>query len=247
MKRLLAVLTGLAIAGLRRHRTRPAGSRIRIPGRDGERTVPAESLGLGSGTQLTIVPRRRDRAQEQPGGRHPAAPAWNAARPSWSRSMPAICPRSRSTPIIRWNKSGGGRQRRPQRVEGREKQRHHPVARRQRGCQHHDLRFRPHRCLAPPGLRPVLRGPCRPFLGRERRRLPASARPSTTCSSRKNWSASAKKTVRQFEKRLEQVKGFVEAGTRQKYDLTKAQGRPRERPADARSKPAPSSASPRPR
>lgn len=30
-------------------------------------------------------------------------------------------------------------------------------------------------------------------------------------------------TVRQFEKRLEQVKGFVEAGTRQKYDLTKAQ------------------------
>lgn len=30
-------------------------------------------------------------------------------------------------------------------------------------------------------------------------------------------------TVRQFEKRLEQVKGFVEVGTRQKYDLTKAQ------------------------
>ncbi len=30
-------------------------------------------------------------------------------------------------------------------------------------------------------------------------------------------------TVRQFEKRLEQVKGFVDAGTRQKYDLTKAQ------------------------
>jgi len=30
-------------------------------------------------------------------------------------------------------------------------------------------------------------------------------------------------TVRQFQKRLEQVKGFVEAGTRQKYDLTKAQ------------------------
>jgi len=30
-------------------------------------------------------------------------------------------------------------------------------------------------------------------------------------------------TVRQFEKRLEQVQGFVEAGTRQKYDLTKAQ------------------------
>ncbi len=30
-------------------------------------------------------------------------------------------------------------------------------------------------------------------------------------------------TVRGFEKRLEQVKGFVEAGTRQKYDLTKAQ------------------------
>jgi outer membrane protein TolC len=30
-------------------------------------------------------------------------------------------------------------------------------------------------------------------------------------------------TVRQFEKRLEQVRGFVEAGTRQKYDLTKAQ------------------------
>lgn len=30
-------------------------------------------------------------------------------------------------------------------------------------------------------------------------------------------------TVRQFEKRLEQTKGFVEAGTRQKYDLTKAQ------------------------
>ena len=30
-------------------------------------------------------------------------------------------------------------------------------------------------------------------------------------------------TVRQFEKRLEQVKGFVEAETRQKYDLTKAQ------------------------
>src|SRR5204863_1452722 len=30
-------------------------------------------------------------------------------------------------------------------------------------------------------------------------------------------------TVRQFEKRLEQVKGFVEAGTRQKYDRTKAQ------------------------
>lgn len=30
-------------------------------------------------------------------------------------------------------------------------------------------------------------------------------------------------TVRQFEKRLEQVKGFVDVGTRQKYDLTKAQ------------------------
>jgi outer membrane protein TolC len=30
-------------------------------------------------------------------------------------------------------------------------------------------------------------------------------------------------TVRQFEKRLDQVKGFVEVGTRQKYDLTKAQ------------------------
>jgi outer membrane protein len=30
-------------------------------------------------------------------------------------------------------------------------------------------------------------------------------------------------TVRQFEKRLEQVRGFVEVGTRQKYDLTKAQ------------------------
>jgi outer membrane protein len=30
-------------------------------------------------------------------------------------------------------------------------------------------------------------------------------------------------TVRQFEKHLEQVRGFVEAGTRQKYDLTKAQ------------------------
>jgi outer membrane protein TolC len=30
-------------------------------------------------------------------------------------------------------------------------------------------------------------------------------------------------TVRQFEKRLEQVKGFVDAGSRQKYDLTKAQ------------------------
>ncbi len=30
-------------------------------------------------------------------------------------------------------------------------------------------------------------------------------------------------TVRQFEKRLEQVKGFVEVGTRAKYDLTKAQ------------------------
>jgi outer membrane protein TolC len=30
-------------------------------------------------------------------------------------------------------------------------------------------------------------------------------------------------TVRQFEKRLEQVRGFVDAGTRQKYDLTKAQ------------------------
>jgi outer membrane protein TolC len=30
-------------------------------------------------------------------------------------------------------------------------------------------------------------------------------------------------TVRQFEKRLEQVKGFVEVGTRARYDLTKAQ------------------------
>jgi outer membrane protein TolC len=30
-------------------------------------------------------------------------------------------------------------------------------------------------------------------------------------------------TLRQFEKRLEQVKAFVEAGTRQKYDLTKAE------------------------
>ncbi|MBI1851971.1 MAG: TolC family protein, partial [Planctomycetes bacterium] len=30
-------------------------------------------------------------------------------------------------------------------------------------------------------------------------------------------------TVRQFEKRLEQVQGFVEVGTRQRYDLTKAE------------------------
>ena len=30
-------------------------------------------------------------------------------------------------------------------------------------------------------------------------------------------------TVRQFEKRLEQAKGFVDVGTRQRYDLTKAQ------------------------
>ena len=33
----------------------------------------------------------------------------------------------------------------------------------------------------------------------------------------------ADETVRQFEKRLEQVRGFVEVGTRVKYDLTKAQ------------------------
>jgi len=33
----------------------------------------------------------------------------------------------------------------------------------------------------------------------------------------------AEQTVRQFEKRLEQVRGFVEVGTRVKYDLTKAQ------------------------
>jgi outer membrane protein len=33
----------------------------------------------------------------------------------------------------------------------------------------------------------------------------------------------AEETVRQFEKRLEQVRGFVEVGTRVKYDLTKAQ------------------------
>jgi outer membrane protein len=33
----------------------------------------------------------------------------------------------------------------------------------------------------------------------------------------------SEETVRQFEKRLEQVRGFVEVGTRVKYDLTKAQ------------------------
>jgi len=219
MKRLFAVLAGLALAGCS---DIDAARRVQDPEsrRNGERTVPAESLGLGSGTQLTVVRGVQIALQNNP------VVAISRARVEHSQAVleqvnAGYLPQISLNADYRWTKSGGAGNGNPSgsRIGN------------SRIVQSHAGSVDASVMIYDFGRTDASRRQAYAQFSAAHADL-SSAENDTVFNFRQAFYNVLKQeelvlvgeeTVRQFEKRLEQVKGFVEAGTRQKYDLTKAQ------------------------
>lgn len=220
MKRLLAVLTGLAIAGCAdiddARRVQDPESR-----RDGEHTVPAEALGLGSGTQLTIARGVQIALRNNP------IVAISRARVERSQAVleqvnAGYMPQISLNADYRWSKSGGA---------GNGVQSGSKIGKNSGIIQSHGGSVNASIMIYDFGRTDASRRQAYAQFTAAHADL-SSAENDVVFSFRQAFYNVLKQeelvrvgeeTVRQFEKRLEQVKGFVEAGTRQKYDLTKAQ------------------------
>jgi outer membrane protein len=220
MKRFLLVLAGLALAGCAdieaAHQAQNPESR-----RDGERTVPAESLGLGSGTRLTLSQGIQIALKNNP------SVAVSRALVEHSEAVleevsAGYLPQISFTSDYRWEKYGG---------TGNGVHPGSKIGANSGIIQTH---------AGSVGLSQMIYDFGRTDAARRQAYAQFSAA-STDLASAENdvifnfrqaffnqmkqeeLVRVGEETVRQFEKHLEQVKGFVEAGTRQKYDLTKAQ------------------------
>ncbi|MBV8880311.1 MAG: TolC family protein [Planctomycetaceae bacterium] len=220
MKGLLAVLAGLALAGCADIR---AARRAQDPDarRDGERSVPAESLGLGSGTQLSVDQGVRIALKNNP------IVAISRARVERNEAVleqvsAGYLPQISFGADYRWEKSGGA---------GNGTRSGSKIGRNSGIIQTHGGNVGVSQLLYDFGRLDARRRQAYALFSAAHADL-ASSENDTVFNFRQAFYNVLKQeelvrvgeeTVRQFEKRLEQVRGFVEAGSRQKYDLTKAQ------------------------
>jgi outer membrane protein TolC len=220
MKRFLAVLAALALAGCS---DIEAARKAQDPEnrRDGERTVAAESIGLGAGAQLTLA-----RGVEIVLKNNPNV-AINRARVEHSQAVleqvnSGYLPQIAFNADYRWEKNGGAG---TTPLTGSRVGPNSGIVQTQGGA------VTLNQLIYDFGKTDALHRQAYAQFTASSADL-ASAENDAVFNFRQAFFNVFKQeelvrvgeeTVRQFEKRLEQVKGFVEAGTRQKYDLTKAQ------------------------
>jgi outer membrane protein len=188
--------------------------------RPGERTVSAEEAGLGAGSKLTV-----DQGVSITLQHNPAIAAGRArvegASANLEQVIAGFLPRISFSADYRWDRAGGAGTRRPTgstigntRIE-----------------QSHSGSLQLSQLLYDFGKTDALRRQAYSNFVAAQADLASTENESVfTFKSaffgvlkQEELVRVGEETVRQFEKRLEQVKGFVEVGTRQKYDLTKAQ------------------------
>src|SRR5579862_5753404 len=220
MKRSLAVLAGLALLGCA---DIDAANKVQDPEsrRDGERTVPAESLGLGSGTRLTIDQGLQIALKNNPNV------AITRALVEHSEAVleevnAGYLPQIAFSADYRWEKNGGA---------GNGTTVGSKIGPNSGIIQTNGGNI---------GLTQMIYDFGRTNAARRQAYAQFSAAHTDLASAENDLVFNfrqaffnvlkqdelvrvGEETVRQFEKHLEQVRGFVEAGTRQKYDLTKAQ------------------------
>ncbi|HLY11499.1 MAG TPA: TolC family protein [Planctomycetota bacterium] len=220
MNRFLVVFAGLALAGCA---DIDAARKVQDPDsrRDGERTVAAETIGLGAGAQLTI-----SRGVEITLKNNPTI-AVNRAQVEHNEAVleevnAGYLPQIAFTGDYRWQKSGGA---------GNGNEIGSKIGANSGIIQTHGGSVTLNQMLYDFGKTDALHRQAYAQFASSHAAL-ASAENDAVFNFRQAFYNVFKQeelvlvgeeTVRQFEKRLEQVKGFVEAGTRQKYDLTKAQ------------------------
>ncbi|HEV3027785.1 MAG TPA: TolC family protein, partial [Planctomycetota bacterium] len=220
MTRFLPVLVGLALSGCA---DIDAARKVQDPEsrRDGERTVAAESLGLGSGTRLTMAQGLQIALRNNP------TIAIDRALVEHSQAVleevtAGFLPQISFSSDYRWQKSGGA---------GNGDQPGSKIGPNSGIVQTHGGSVTLSQMIYDFGRTDAARRQAYAQYTAAQSDL-ASAENDVVFNFRQDFFNVLKQeelvsvgeeTVRQFEKHLEQVKGFVEVGTRQKYDLTKAQ------------------------
>ncbi|MBI3855591.1 MAG: TolC family protein [Planctomycetes bacterium] len=219
MKRTILILSAILLAGCadirEARRAQDPDSR-----RDGERTVSADEAGLGAGSTLSV-----DKGVAIALKYHPSIAAGRARVEQSGASLEQILsgylPQISFSADYRWQKSGGAGSAPPSGA----------TIRNSGIVQTHGGGFSVSQLLYDFGKTDALRRQAYSNFVAAQSDL-ASAENEAVFGfkqaffdvlKREELVRVGEETVRQFEKRLEQVKGFVEAGTRQKYDLTKAQ------------------------
>ncbi len=218
--RTAAVLAALALAGCAEvgeaRRAQDPSTR-----RAGERTVTAEEAGLGRGAPLTLrrgvsvaLSCRPDVAA--------ARARVEAARASLDQVGAGLMPQISVSADYRWQRSGGAATPEPSGSE---------VGSGSGIVQSHGASLRLSQLIFDfGGTRALIRQAFNNYVAAQAD-LAAAENDAVydfkvaffDLLKREELVRVGEETVRQFEKRLEQVRAFVEVGTRQKYDLTKAQ------------------------